>query len=222
MYADVVRVEAEQMPVRVAPGASSASMLGFAEGQPIGEVSLNRGDYVSVLMGPLPLGGDTWYLVWPAEGGQAGYSLTSWRPAGTDGGTNPGWVMASKAGDQRFTLFHRPTADEVLAWGPMLVAADDANYLSPPQPRHDLFSLNWAAAVRDVECPISIRLIPDGGPEPILAVETSTDVVAQGSLTGTETIHAPWVLEDDSWSTFHVEVASGCSWTFALTPLGHD
>ena len=198
-------------------------MLGFREGQPIGDVRLNPGDYVSVLMGPLPVGDDAWYLVWPAEGGQAGIQLDQLATGKHDGGTRPGWVMASKAGDQRFALFHRPTADEVLSWGPMLVAAGDHNYVSPPQPRHDLFSLNWATAARGGECPISIRLIPDGEPEPIPVVDTSTGDVAQGPLTGAGAmIHAPWDMGDDSWSTFHVEVASGCSWTFALTLLGHD
>ena len=220
--ADVVSIEVEELPVHVAPTTTSASMLGFRQGQPIGELRLGMGDYVSVQMGPLPVDGDAWYLVWPAEGGELGYSLTYWQPAGEDGGSYPGWVQATDAGRPLLELHRRHPADDAPG-GPFLVASGDADYVSPPQPRHDLFTLNWAAAANAGPCQLAMRLVPVDGPDPVVAVAASIDSVAQGPISGPDSVIATgWPMDDAAWESYVVRVTSGCPWTFALVSLGHD
>ena len=221
-YADVLSVQAESVAVRVAPSTSSRSMLAFREGQSVADAQLHRGDFVSVLMGPLPVGNDVWYLVRPAEDGRIGYSLTSWRPSGADGGTYPGWVTASAGTDHHFALSRRPAADEVLPEGPTLVAHGDADFVSPPMPRHDLFKLNWAVAATTSACDFSLRLVTEDGPEPVLAASVTTDTIAQGPLSGPGgLVFTEWAMEGE-WSRIAAEVTSSCPWTFALESLGHD
>ncbi|HET9346619.1 MAG TPA: hypothetical protein VFO05_13055 [Candidatus Limnocylindrales bacterium] len=201
-------------------------MLGLGQAGPTGEVRLHRLDRVSVLMGPLPVGPDVWYLVWPAEHGVPMQSSLSWQEAFDDGGTKPGWVIATKAGEPWLSLERRPSPDEVLPWGPTLVAAGDGGYVSPPQPRHDLFSMNWAAAGTGSDCEFNVRLVPsEGGPVEVVAVIASTggaDVV-QGPLSGPGSqVHTLWPMDGETWDAYTVEVRSGCPWTVALTPVGHD
>jgi hypothetical protein len=222
-YADVLSVEANGIPVHVGPSTNSESILGIRNGVAASPLVLGRGDYVSVYLGPLFVEDEEWYLVWPAEGGRLGYSLTSWRPAGEDGGSNPGWVQASENGKRRFDLFHRASPDELLSLDRMIAGAGDADYVSPPQPRHDLFGLHWAVAAKGGDCRFAIRLVPVGGPDPVLAVEALTGSVAYGPLSGPEAVvHTDWPMDESDWDSFTVELASGCPWTFALVPFGHD
>jgi hypothetical protein len=134
-------------------------------------------------------------------------------------------VAASVGSDQFLSLHRRPDATEFELWPPggphTLMLSGIGDYESEPQPRHDLFGLNWAVAVDDLPapCPVSVTLEPVDGPEPVVAVDASTvDVEAGQAFPET-----PWrPVAGDSWDAYTVSVRSGCTWTFTLWPAPHD
>lgn len=232
-YADILRVEVDGLAVREAPSLTSPLAQGYraVEGsvEPTGDVRLDAGYLVSVHLGPLRSGDLVWYLVWPAVDGRLHYNPGPWWDSngdfGTVGGVDPGWVAGSVGDDQYVTLFRRPEPHEIDQ--NVVMVSGTADYESGPQPRHDLWGFNWAVAATDnaSPCAFSVTLEPDeGGAEPVVAVEASTDDVAQGPVTGPGSqISLPWgPSAGGPWDSFAVSIKSGCSWAVYLRLHGHD
>ena len=225
-YSDILRVEVNRLAVREGPTVSSRliqgeRVVGVPVAEPIGEVRLNAGDFVSVQLGPLVIGDVAWYLVWPAENARLMYSTISWK---TGPGSSPGWVAASLGQEQYLTLHRRPDVSEIEQYLPVgLTVSGSGGYVSEAQPRHDLFAIDWsAAAMNAAPCEFSVVLRPEDEAPPLAIVETSTSGVAQGPLTGA-TVNTTWdPFAESSRETFSVEVISGCTWAIRLTPLAHD
>jgi hypothetical protein len=231
-YSDILRVEVNGLAVRQAPLLSSGLAQGFRSQEPIGDVRLDAGDFVSVELGPLPIGDTVWYLVWPAEDAQLMYSTVSWDADGNGpaGGGDPGW-MAASVGDEPYLTLYRPAeaseSGSPSAGSTILLAAGTGNYESPPQGRHDNFAFRWAVAVDNhpAPCAFSVTLVPAGGAaSPVLAVETSTTDVEQGPFGGAGSgVYPPWdPAAGGSWDSFTVSIKSGCTWAVMLWPLPHD
>jgi len=234
-YSDILRVEVNGLAVRQAPSLTSPLAQGYRNDAvtmvPTGDVRLNAGDFVSVHLGPLPIGDTVWYMVWPAEDARLHYSPTAtWDSNGdieTVGGSDPAWVAASVSEDQYLTLYQRPSTSEIEQFLPVgLTLSGMGDYESEPQARHDLFLFNWAAAVDDhpSPCAFSVTLVPEDGAEPVVAIETSTSDVAQGPLGGPGAVPStPWgPSAGSSWDSFTVSITSGCTWTVGLHALHHD
>jgi hypothetical protein len=223
---DVLRVVADGVVVREGPSVENPALESIRDGQPIGDARLQAGDYVSVEMGPLRAGDEPWYLVWPARADQLRHGPASWRKAGADGGSYPGWILASANGEDLFSVHLRPDPAEGLPEGPTLMSAGAGDYASPPQPRHDLFSINWAAAPNDGTCQFTLRLVPRNGPELVVAVDVTVEAPTSGPLSGPGSlVETPWNPPSEGfgpWEVYTVEVASDCAWTFSLWPAGHD
>jgi len=228
-YGDILRVEVNRLAVREAPMLSSRLLqgdrvVGVPEPEPLGDVRLNAGDFVSVYLGPLSIGDTVWYLVWPAEDARLGYSTVSWDTVPPAGGSRPGWVAASVGEDQYLTLYRRSEPSEI--GESFLMVSGTGDFESGPLPRHDLWGFNWAVALNDhpSPCAFSVTLVPEEGAEPVLAVETSTTDVEQGPVTGPGSqIGMPWgPSAGGSWDSFTVSVSSGCTWAVGLWLHGHD
>jgi hypothetical protein len=219
-YSDIVRVEVNGLAVRHEPSLTSPlvqgiRVVGVPAPEPIGEVRLNPGDFVSVHLGPLPIGDIVWYLVRPAEDGRLGYSTISWE----------GWAAASVGQDQYWTLHRRPAPEEYESWPPggphTFMVAGTGDYDSGPQPRHDLFVLTWAIAADDhpAPCAFSVSLVPENDATGVVVVETSTSDVEQGPTFPS----TPWgPSAGGSWDSFTVSIRSGCTWAMTLWPGAHD
>ena len=186
------------------------------DGSALGDVRLNVGDFVSVQLGPLPIGDTVWYQVWPAEDARLNYSTVWW---------DTGWVAASVGADQYLVLHRRPEPSEYESWPPggphALMVSGTGDYTSGPQPRHDLFRLDWALALDDYPppCSFSVTLVPESGAEAVVAIATSTSEVELGpSFPNT-----PWgASAGDSWDTFTVSIRTECTWAVGLWPEAHD
>jgi hypothetical protein len=229
-FSDILRVEVNGLAVRVSPTLNSPLAQGIERP---GDVRLDAGDYVSVELGPLPAGDVVWYLVWPAEDARLNYSTVSWDINGDDpaGGVNPGWVAASVGEDQYLTLHRSPDPSEYESWpagGPMtLMMSGSGDYVSEPLVQHDLFDFDWAAVVHDeaAPCSFSVTLLPEGGAESIVVLETSVSDVEQGPVAGEAgLVDVPWDASagDAGDALFTLSVRSRCAWTLKLTPLAHD
>lgn len=232
-YADILRIEVDGLAVREEPSLTSPLAQGYravgGTAQPIGDVRLDAGYFVSVHLGPLRSGDTDWYLVWPAVDARLHYNPGPWWDSNGDfatvGGVDPGWVAGSVGEDQYVTLYRRPEPGELDQSFVMVSGTGD--YESEPQPRHDLWGFNWAVAVNDnpSPCAFSVTLVPaEGGAEPVVAVETSTIGVEQGPVTGPgSSISMPWgPSAGGSWSSFAVSIKSGCTWAVGLWLHGHD
>lgn len=81
-YQDILRVEVNGLAVREAPSRTSPLAQGYeAVGgtvQPLGDVRLDAGYFVSVHLGPLRNGDTVWYLVWPAADAVLNYNPGPW------------------------------------------------------------------------------------------------------------------------------------------------
>lgn len=231
LYSDILKVQVNRLAVRKAPKRTSGlvhewRITGDTPAN-LGEVRLSTGDFVSVHLGPVPIGDTVWYLVWPADGAKLHQSANGWYdiPPMT-GSEGPGWVAASVGNAKYMTLHRRPALGEIEDFLPLGVnAAGTGNYLSDPQPRHDLFLFDWAAAAPTpgTSCSFKVTLVPeDNDFAEALAVETSTTSVKVAPLTGT-VLNIPWLpAPDGSWAMFSVGVTSNCTWAIRLTPLHHD
>jgi hypothetical protein len=221
-YSDILRVEVKGLAVRAAPMRSSPLVQGNRfDGTsvvPVGEIRLNIGDFVSVQLGPLPIGDTVWYLAWPAQDARLHYSLVTWI-------NGPGWVAASVGKDQYLTLYRRPETSEVEEYMPVgLTVSGTGNYESKPQARSDLFAFGWAIALNDAPapCPFSVSLVPAFGAEAVVAVETSTTGVTPGPAQGPDSqINATWPA-GGTWDSYTVSIRSTCTGTVGLHVLGHD
>jgi hypothetical protein len=226
LYSDILRVEVNRLAVREGPTVSSRLLqgervVGVSAAEPIGEVRLDAGDFVSVQLGPLVVGDMAWYLVWPAEDARLMYSTISWK---IGPGSGPGWVAASVGQEQYLTLHRRPDVSEIEQYLPVgLTVSGIGDYVSEPQPRHDLFAFDWSAvAANAAPCDFSVVLLPEAEATPLAIAETSTSGVAQGPLTGA-TVKTTWnPFAESSWETFAVQVTGNCTWAIRLAPLHHD
>lgn len=221
-YSDILRVEADRLAVRQGPSRDSPLVQGERGSEPIGEIRLRTGDFVSVDLGPLPVGDTVWYLVWPAEDARLHYSTTNWI---VGPGSGPGWVAGS-VGDARYLRLHRrPETSEIEEYLPVgLNVSGTGDHESEPIPRHDLFAFSWAIAARDdgSPCGFTATLVPEREAPPVIAVDATTSRVAQGPMTGS-TPGTPWGRSaGGAWDTFTVSIVSGCAWSIRLVPLPHD
>jgi len=233
LFSDILAVQVNGLAVRVAPSLTSPLAQGLgANAEPMGDVRLGVGDFVSVQLGPLPIGDIVWYLVWPAEDARLGYSTLWWdtNSDDPDGGVNPGWVAASRGGDEYLTLHRRPDPAEYGGWpegGPQaLMVSGTGNYDSEPLPRHDLFTLLWAATAdgHPIPCELAVNLVPEDGAGVVLAVQTSTDNLELGPTSGAgSSPNTPWgPFAGGAWDSFSISIRSECTWTVGLWPLAHD
>lgn len=230
-FGDILRIQVNRLAARKTPLRTSALVHRWdTSGEsPIdkGEVRLSKGNLVMVALGPVRVGTIVWYLVWPSPAGKVSDGTSDWyagNPADAPGG--PAWVAASLEAEVYMTLDRRPDAAEIeqaTAIGPH--AAGTGPFESVPQPRHDAFLLDWAAAAPEpgTACSIRISLAPaDAATPPKKPVDTSTSAVKTSALLG-EIVTAPWLpAPDGSWKTFTVKIAGECNWAFRLTRLEHD
>ncbi|MEO8274506.1 MAG: hypothetical protein ABI620_10610, partial [Chloroflexota bacterium] len=219
---DILKVQVNSLAARIAPKRTAALVHAYDLSGPApidgGVVRLDKGDFVSVELGPVPVGDTVWYLVWPAPGAKLHPGGLEWYagPPAT-GPPGPGWMAASVAGDVYLRLERHPDATErATTFGSLAVAAAGlGNYVSAPQPRHDGFQLDWAAATpaSGTTCSLKITLVPaDADVDPKVAVETTTTTVKVAPVDGLR-VTAPWLpAAEGSWETFTVKVASTCNW----------
>ena len=230
-FADILRVQVNSLAARIAPKRTAALVHAYDISGPApvdgGSVRLDKGDFVSVELGPVPVGDTVWYLVWPAAGAKLHPSGLEWYMTPPMAGQpGPAWMAASVGGDVYLKLERHPTAAEIEAFGPPgVMAAGRGSYVSEPQPRHDAFQLGWAAATPSsgTSCKIKITLVPaDADFAPKVALETSTTSVKVSPLEAVN-VGAPWLPADaGSWTTFTINVTGTCNWAFHLVRLEHD
>lgn len=228
---DILRIQVNSLAARIAPKRSAALVHAYDLSGPApedkGTVRLDKGEYVSVELGPIPIGDTVWYLTWPAPDAKLHPGGTEWyvKPP-NDGAPIPAWVAASVGNDIYMTLQRRPNATELETYAPVGVAAAGfGNYQSAPQARHDGFLFWWAAAapVSGTSCSVKVALVPsDADFDPKVAISTTTPTVKVGPLDGSF-VSAPWLpAAPGSWETFTVDVTSTCHWAFRLVRLEHD
>jgi hypothetical protein len=230
-YQDLLRVTVNRLAVRKQPKRTAGLLHAydiFHEPSPadLGEVRLNSGDLVSMHLGPLPGGDTVWYLVWGAE--DTDFHSSDWylEPP-FEGSVGPGWA-ASQVGDKNYmTLKRHATPEEIDGFMPLGVnAAGFGDWQSDPQPRHDGFAFDWAAAAptQGTSCELAIRLVPDDPTaDPFVALSKITTTTAKASPVTGGVVSAPWLpAPDGSWTTFRVVVDSTCNWALRLSPLHHD
>lgn len=230
-YSDILKIGVNRLAARVAPTRTAALVHGYDVSGPApidkGQIRLNKGDYVSVELGPLPIGDTVWYLVWPAPGAKLHPGGTEWYTTPPMAGAPlPGWVAASVGSAVYMALQRRPDQAEIDATGSVgVTAAGVGDYVSGPQQRHDVFQFGWAAAapVSGTACAFKVELVPpDADFDPKVAITTSTTTVKVSPLGGSG-VSAPWLPADTgSWETFTVNVTSTCNWAIHLVRLEHD
>lgn len=230
-YSDILKVQVNSLAARIAPKRTSALVHGYDLSGPApvdkGTVRLDKGNYVSVELGPLPIGDTVWYLVWPATAAALHPGGTQWYTTPPiEGSPIPAWVAASVGSDVYMSLQRRPDLAEIEAFSAVgVVAAGFGNYTSGPQARHDGFNFEWAAAapVSGTSCALKIALVPeDEDFDEKVAVQTTTTTVKVGPLAGSN-LSAPWLpAPEGSWDSFTVKVTSTCNWAFRLLRLEHD
>jgi hypothetical protein len=241
-FSDILRVEVNDLAVRVSPSPSSPLMqrIEFVthESAPntlrsTGDVRLDAGDYVSVELGPLTIDDVVWYLVWPAVDARLHYSPSWWDANGDNpvGGAHPGWVAASVGGDQYLAQYRATDPRAYESWpagGPMtLMVSGTGNFISEPMTRHDMYDFDWAATTLDgsAPCLFTVILLPEDDAEQVVAIDTSIADAEQGPVTGLAgRINAPWNASagHPGDPLFTVSVRSGCAWSLKLAPLPHD
>jgi hypothetical protein len=233
-YGDILKVQVNDLAARQAPKRSAALVHGYdLDGAaPIddGLVRLDKGDFVSVHLGPIRVGETVWYLVYPSDNGVFHEAEVNWYhgPPGTTA-FGPAWVAASVGEQVYLTFDHHPSDLELEGFLPIgLNAAGTGSYVSPPQARHDFNLFDWAASttVNGTPCSFKVSLVPsDPGVAPVSAINTTTTTttnVKAASLDG-KTVDAPWLpAPEGSWETFTVNVTGTCRWAIRLTPLHHD
>lgn len=230
-YSDILRVQVNSLAARIAPKRTAALVHGYDLSGPApvdkGSVRLNKGDYVSVELGPLPIGDTVWYLVWPATAAALHPNGAQWYTTPPmEGSPIPAWVAASVGSDVYLSIQRRPDLTEIEAFSAVgVVGAGFGNYTTGPQARHDGFSFQWAAAapVSGTSCALKIALVPeDEAVDAKVAVQTTTSTVKVGPLDGSN-LGAPWLpAPAGSWESFSVNVTSTCTWAFRLLRLEHD
>lgn len=228
-FDDILKIQVNNLAVRIAPTRDARLVHQYlvlgTTASDLGEVRLNKGDQVKVQMGPLVVGTATWYLVWPAAGGSLNDQTSNWYDAKPLAGQPvPAWVATSVSGNAYATLGRRPTTTEIAAVEDAgLVVAGTGDYVSPPQPRSDLFQLYWAATstATNASCSIKGSLVPDDADfDPLDVLNTSTTSVKFAPLSGDR---VEWTSAGSAqWSTFSLQLVTTCRWALRLVVLGHD
>jgi hypothetical protein len=228
-FDDILKIQVNRLAVRTAPTKTARLVHQYlilgTTASDLGEVRLNKGNFVKVQLGPLQVGSITWYLVWPAANAKLDDQTTNWYDqAPMAGSPVPAWIATAVGSTKYVTLERRPTAAQIKAVeDPGLVAAGTGNYTSPPMPRHDAFQLYWAITSpgAGAECPFKVSLVPDDADFTGLdIVATSTSSVKVSPLNGAA---EPWPEAGiSSWSTFTLEITSTCRWAIRLIRLEHD
>ncbi len=219
-FGDVLKIQVNSLAARIAPKRSAALVHAYDITGPApidgGLVRLDKGDLVSVQLGPVPVGDTVWYLVWPMTGGVQWYTTPP-----IAGSPLPAWIAAS-VGSSVYTKFDHAGMDDGSG---SVSAAGRGGYVSAPQPRHDVFQLWWAAATPSSgeSCSFKIALVPeDADFDAKVELQTTTTTVKVSPL-GATGVSAPWLpAPAGSWETFTVEVTSTCNWAFRLVRLEHD
>ena len=231
-FGDILKVKVNSLAARIAPKRTAALVHGYDLSGPApidgGTVRLDKGDLVSVELGPVPVGDTVWYLVWPATGSRLRPGGMEWYASPPPGGSpGPAWMAASVGGDVYLELDRHPTVAEIeAAFGTAgLSAAGQGPFTSAPQPRHDGFELGWGAATLAscTDCSFKVSLVPsDADVDAKAAVSTSTTTVKVGPLGGVR-VSTDWLpAPAGSWETFAVHVTGSCNWAFRLVRLEHD
>lgn len=219
-FGDVLKIQVNSLAARIAPKRSAALVHAYDITGPApvdgGLVRLDKGDLVSVELGPVPVGDTVWYLVWPLPGGAQWYTTPPM--AGTP---QPAWLAASVGSAVYMKLDHAGGDGGSGSVG----GAGRGAYVSAPQPRHDVFQLKWAAATPSSgeSCSLKVELVPsDADFDAKLGIQATTTTVKVGPLGGTG-VSAPWLpAPAGSWTTFTVNVTGTCNWAFRLVRLEHD
>lgn len=230
-YSDILKVQVDRLPARVQPTRTAALAHAYDLSGPApvdgGLVRLSKGDFVSVELGPLPIGDTVWYLVWPAPGNKLHPGGLEWYTSPPPGGSPvPGWVAASVGASVYMSLERRPAKSEIEAYAAVgLNVAARGSYESVSQPRHDRFLIDWAAAapVAGTACAFNVSLVPsDADFTPEAPIKASTTTVKTSSLSGFGAT-VPWLpIPAGAWDTFMVAVASTCDWAIRFIRLEHD
>lgn len=231
-FGDILKVQVDSLAARIAPKRTAALVHAYDISGPApidgGTVRLDKGDFVSVELGPVPVGDTVWYLVWPAPGSRLRPGGLEWYTTPpVEGAPGPAWMAASVGGDVYMKLDRRPTTSEIeAAFGSVgVVGAGLGNHVSAPQPRHDGFELGWGAATTEsgTDCSFKVALVPaDAGVAQKVAVSTSTTTVKVAPLDNVR-VSTSWLpAAAGSWETFTVNVTSTCNWAFRLIRLEHD
>jgi hypothetical protein len=227
-FSDILKVQVNNLAARIAPKTSAALVHWYitldTTSSDLGEVRLDKGAFVSVELGPVPIGNTVWYLVWPATSTQPRTEGTNWyHVAPPKGQSVPAWVAASVGDAKYMTFAKRPTTAEIEAVQTIgLNLAGRGNYRSDPMPRHDAFLLTWAAASTSATaCTFKVELVPDDLDfDPLVAVSTSTTTVKVAALEGVPLLWS--VATKSTWATFTLDVTSTCNWAVRLERLEHD
>jgi hypothetical protein len=228
-FDDILKIQVNRLAVRSAPTKAARLLhqyliLGTTVSD-LGEVRLNKGNFVKVQLGPLQVGDITWYLVWPAANAKLDDQTTNWYDkAPMAGQPVPGWIATAVGSAKYVSLERRPTAAQIEAVeAPGLVVAGTGNYVSPPMPRHDAFQFYWAISPHQpgAECQFKVSLVPNDADFSNLDIAgTSTTSVKVSPLNGTA---ESWPEAGVStWTTFTLEIASTCNWAIRLIRLEHD
>ena len=229
-HGDILKIQVNSLAARIVPKRSAALVHAYDITGPApvdgGTVRLDKGDFVSVELGPVPVGDTVWYLVWPASGAKLHAGGLQWYTTPPVAGSPvPAWVAGSVGSDVYMKLERRPDPSELDPFGgPGVVAAGRGNFVSAPQPRHDVFQLGWAAATPSsgTECTFKVELVPsDADFDAKLGIQTTTTTVKVSPLGGSG-VSAPWLpAPAGSWETFTVNVTGTCNWAFRLVRLEH-
>jgi hypothetical protein len=230
-YGDILKVAVDRLAARVAPDRNAALVHSYDLTGPApkdnGDVRLGKGDYVSVELGPVPVGTTTWYLVLPATATTLHPDGPGWYtkpPPGGDSG--PAWVAASVGTATYMTLQRRPDPSEIQSFGdPGLTMAATGNFVSGPQPRHDAFAFEWAASAptSGTACAFKLQLVPSD--PKVKHVVTASVTTTSVKTSGRESLQqgTSWLpIPDGSWTTFTINVTSTCHWAVHYWRLEHD
>ena len=219
---DVLRVEVNDLAVRVAPYTNQALATGWTfdgtKWNTIGQLRLDAGEYVSVVLGPVMIGDATWYWVLPAEGGQLGHSTVFWDTNGKiDGSSEPGWVAGAVGSDVYVALFKAFEFDRSLTGlPPPLLVSGSGNYVSQSLENHDLFRLEWVYLIDDQVAPcgftVTLETVADGAS--VVAVDSSTIGAFEAGSVVLGAAGTPVVGEEHE--PFLVRVHSDCEWSLRL------
>lgn len=228
-YGTILKVQVNRLAARLAPTPTAALVHAYNLSGPApvdaGFVRLNKGDYVSVELGPLKVGDTVWYLVWPSKAGKFHVSDVDWYDKAPPGGTpGPAWVAASVGTAVYMTPFRQPDTTELESWEPAgLTGFGTGDYVLGTGPRHDAFLLQWGAAAPTpgTQCALKVSLAPDDSDfVPLAVLGVSTTSVKVAPHTGT-TIMWPDAASS-TWTTFTAEATGTCASSLRLVRLEHD
>lgn len=220
-YTAILRIEADDLAVRVAPFTSSAIATAYRDGEEIGEARLNAGDYVSVELGPLQIGESTWYRVYPSDG-ELMSSPISW-DTHNDGPNpiEPGWIATAQGSDEYASLFAE--AQESEFEGLPLLISGSGDYESPQFEGFDLYLLTWAYAIDDTDapCDFEVELGLADGDESVTVAESSLIGAFEEGVSPIGAGDRNPIVGND-FEPLVLEVRSGCEWTIRLEAQPHD